>query len=263
MEEGWSGVWIGHVQRCRVCILAENSILQEPCVRPLWYISACIYLYQFSAYEIKTIHNQEPAPKEILENLTAKGGDLLKRTVENFQRTPTGNSRHGQDSDASGEEAKTPEDDRMELDEPGSGGRTTRGRHKRNYLHYFGLELTGMQGLRQAPPQRVLFQPDVTSSRQTRHPSSHLQSPQPTGTPNSTYNYSNTSSATQLPTQIERYEPRPPMPLTLRGVTTPGNNPHLFKEQQRLVRDRKLALMGRAPIQNTKGMMKPGRKSNK
>lgn len=51
------------------------------------------------------------------------------------------------------------------------------------------------------------------------------------------------------------------MPLTLRGVTTPINNPHLFKEQQRLLRDRKLAAMGRAPAQSSKGMMKPGRKS--
>ena len=50
------------------------------------------------------------------------------------------------------------------------------------------------------------------------------------------------------------------MPLTLRGVTTPINNPHLFKEQQRLLRDRKMAATGRASVPSTKGMMKPGRK---
>ena len=85
-----------------------------------------------SAYEIKAIHNQEPPPKDILENLTAKGGDLLKRTVENF-RMPSGNYGNAQDSDASGDESKTPKEEKMDVDEPGSGGRTTRGR---SYKHF-------------------------------------------------------------------------------------------------------------------------------
>ena len=80
-----------------------------------------------SAYEIKTVHNQEPPPKEILENLTAKGGDLLKRTVENF-RPPTSRESLGQDSDGSGDESRTPKEEKGDLDDPGSGaGRTTRG----------------------------------------------------------------------------------------------------------------------------------------
>ncbi|CAI4219939.1 unnamed protein product [Parascedosporium putredinis] len=37
-----------------------------------------------AAYEIKTIHGKEPPPKEILEDVTAKGSGLLKRTRENF-----------------------------------------------------------------------------------------------------------------------------------------------------------------------------------
>ena len=120
--------------------------------------------------------------------------------------------------------------------------------------------LTILQGLRQAPPQRVLFQPDLTSSRQTRLPSGHLQSPQPASATGGNYNNFNTSDNTHLPSRIDRYEPRPPMPLTLRPVTTPGNNPALFKEHQRQLRDRTLAALGRAPAQITKGMMKPGRK---
>lgn len=38
-----------------------------------------------SAYEIKHFHHKEPPPREILEDLTAKGGDLLHRTLENFK----------------------------------------------------------------------------------------------------------------------------------------------------------------------------------
>ncbi len=45
------------------------------------------------------------------------------------------------------------------------------------------------------------------------------------------------------------------MPLTLRTVTTPGNNPGLFKERQRLAKE--LKARGKAQGE-TKGMMKPG-----
>lgn len=83
------------------------------------------------AYEIKYFHRKEPPPKEILEDITAKGGDLLNRTMENFKlplvRT---NLSNGQDSEGSdGEESKTPKEEKMDIDDPGSGGgRTTRGK---------------------------------------------------------------------------------------------------------------------------------------
>ncbi len=82
------------------------------------------------AYEISTLHKKEPPPKEILEDLTAKGGDLLNRTLENF--TPrvsreTENLVNGDDD--SDMEHKTPAQDKMDVDEPGStGGRVTRGK---------------------------------------------------------------------------------------------------------------------------------------
>ena len=74
------------------------------------------------------------------------------------------------------------------------------------------------------------------------------------------YNYSATSSNAGLPLSIANYEPRPPNPLTLRTVTTPGNNSNLFKERQRTLRDARLAALGRGPPPSSKGMMKPGRK---
>jgi len=84
-----------------------------------------------SAYEISTYHKREPPPKEILEDVTAKGGDLLNRTVEDYW----GSSGRQADDDAdekegdgSPEQQKTPSGDKMEVDEAGStGGRVTRG----------------------------------------------------------------------------------------------------------------------------------------
>ena len=120
-----------------------------------------------------------------------------------------------------------------------------------------GSSLTvGWSGLRQAPPQRVLFQPDVSSSRQTRHASANTSSPQPTAQqPVTTYN--NSANPGSMSFTVANYEPRPQMPLTLRPVVTPGNNPNLFKERQRATREAKAAKEGRTGS-NYKGMMLPG-----
>jgi len=95
-------------------------------------------LATFSAFEIVEVHKQEPPPKEILEDVSAKGADLLHRTLENFHRSigrdePTAN---GVDHDGSEDDGRgTPRGDRMDLDEPGSGGaRAARGRHSSRLL---------------------------------------------------------------------------------------------------------------------------------
>lgn len=87
----------------------------------------------FSAFEIVEVHKRQPPPKEILEDVSAKGGDLLHRTLENFHRSngrdePTAN---GVDHDGSEDDGQgTPRGDRMDIDEPGSGGaRAARGRN--------------------------------------------------------------------------------------------------------------------------------------
>ena len=56
---------------------------------------------------------------------------------------------------------------------------------------------------------------------------------------------------------IASYEPRPQMPLTLRPVVTPGNNPNLFQEKVRLIRTATATRLGDIK-QNYKGMMLPG-----
>ncbi|KAL9127554.1 MAG: hypothetical protein Q9217_003596 [Psora testacea] len=197
------------------------------------------YYKNLAAYEIKHMHGREPPPVEILEKLTAKGGDILNRTVETFQIPQKGPNLANGASDSEAEQASTPRGDKMDIDDPGSGGgRTTR-------------------GLRQQPPQRILFQPDITSSRQTRHSSGHLQSPQPPN-PVSTYtgySYSATSNPTSSAFSIANYEPRPQMPLTLRPIMTPSNNYPLFQAQIKKMRDAKLAALGLAP---STSVMKPG-----
>ena len=86
------------------------------------------YLISQRAYAIKRVYKQEPPPKEIFENISAKGGDLLTRTMENF-KPPQNRESLANESDGSGdEEHRTPKEEKMDLDDPGSGGgRVTRG----------------------------------------------------------------------------------------------------------------------------------------
>jgi hypothetical protein len=84
-----------------------------------------------SAYEISTFHKREPPPKEILEDVSAKGGDLLNRTLENYlprASREADNLANGDRSDSEDEHNTPKANDKMDIDEPGStGGRATRG----------------------------------------------------------------------------------------------------------------------------------------
>lgn len=151
---------------------------------------------------------------------------MLNRTVENFyrgsreaERLRTGDS---DDSDSDGDVKRTPNADRMDVDEPGSTGRATR-------------------SLRHAPPQRVLFQPE-SSSRQTRQSAGHLNSPGLNG-------YGTSAAAVA----IANYEPRTNIPLALKQVITPSNNLDAY------VASRKKYIVNRKnrPVP-LKGMMLPG-----
>ncbi|OBT66998.1 hypothetical protein VE03_04245 [Pseudogymnoascus sp. 23342-1-I1] len=167
------------------------------------------YYKNLAAYEISTIHGKEPPPKEILEDVTAKGGGLLERTIENYRpasRRET-NALGLEGSEASGDDG-TPVRDLVGDETPGSGGRATR-------------------GLRQAPPQRVLFQPDTQPSRQRHNLLPPGSAPLPPRGASTSYNPS--SNPDSFSHAVSNYEPRPQMPLTLRPVTTPGNNPTEFK----------------------------------
>lgn len=112
----------------------QVNILQESGVRFALHLSCRIILnLATSAYEITHVHKREPPPKSILEDVSAKGGDLLTRTVDNFfppssreiERRRNGED-DSEDDDEDGDAKGTPKDDKMDVDEPGSVGRSTR-----------------------------------------------------------------------------------------------------------------------------------------
>lgn len=195
------------------------------------------YYRNLSAYEISTIHGKEPPPKEILEDVTAKGGGLLNRTLTNYR--PSGRRETGALGleDASDDDGTPVRDMAGSEDTPGSGGRVTR-------------------GLRQAPPQRVLFQPDTLPSRQTRHAAqTPSTTPQP---PRGASTFHNPSNPDNMSQAVANYEPRPQMPLTLRPVITPANNPAEFARRQRDSREKAAATTGTARPSTSQRIMLPG-----
>lgn len=101
------------------------------------------------------------------------------------------------------------------------------------------------EALRHAPPQRVLFQPEM-NTRQTRQSTGHLNSP---------HSYSNGNYGTSgAAMTIANYEPRPAVPSSMKPVVTPANNPEHFRQLRMKYSVNRKAVRGQ-PI---KGMMLPG-----
>lgn len=191
------------------------------------------------AYEITNHWHKEPPPKEILEEVTAKGGNVMGRTLDNFERPHTreeGNLANGNSSDADVPE-QTPKQEKAEVEDlPGSatGARSSR-------------------GLRQAPPQRVLFNPDTNPSRQSRNTSNHVPSPSPGhGLTNGPHNPSYLPNGTSM--TLANYEPRQQYPLSLKPVTTPANNPEHYKLKRKMQQDAEASHVAK----KYKGLMLPG-----
>lgn len=174
-----------------------------------------------AAYEIKTVYGKEPPPKDILEDVTAKGAGLLQRTRENFRGKRDSNVA-GNDSAASGDDG-TPVRERPVPDATSS--------------------VRASRGLREAPAQRVIFQPETSSSRVTRQASSQhaaTNSPQVQGhtgmqgPPGMHHSARGPSIAHHPPkpentsTSVTAYQPRHVKPLQLRPVATPSNAPSEF-----------------------------------
>jgi chromatin structure-remodeling complex subunit RSC9 len=197
-----------------------------------------IFYRNLAAYEIKTIHNKEPPPPEILEHTTAKGSGLLTRTMENYapHRRETGTGFRDSDGDEG-----TPSKDRPSDDTPGS-ARASR-------------------GLRQDPPQRVIFQPETSSSRAARHVSgqqhptpashsphhsqTHAQGPQQHGAHAAQYQQTPRGGASHAFTPqnpehqnaaVMTYDWARPLALPVRPVRTPATDPNAFAEERRLAR---------------------------
>ncbi|KAG6041264.1 hypothetical protein E4U41_005191 [Claviceps citrina] len=185
-----------------------------------------------AAYEIKTIHNKEPPPKEILEDVTAKGAGLLTRTLENF-RPKRDSTVNAGDSAASGDDG-TPTRERSAPEAPSS-SRASR-------------------GLREAPAQRIIFQPDTGSGRSTRlaiqQSTAQTASPAQSNTPTALYHATmpplppgsqqgrgpsimhhppNSENTSNL---VLSYQPKHLKPLQLQAVATPSSAPHEFQRHR-------------------------------
>ncbi|KAK9426463.1 hypothetical protein SUNI508_02904 [Seiridium unicorne] len=192
------------------------------------------------AYWIQDQYHKEPPPKDILEAVSCatKFGPILTRTIESYNLA-TGKRP--------GSETPVKEDKPVEST-PVSGNRAS-GR------------------LREAPPQRIPFQPETGPSRSTRHSSSQhnmnqshtsnnshtphnphsqhhgpqrydgshmVQPPQPTlRGASGAYVPPNSENASRL---TEAFEPRGPISVALRPVHTPGNNPVEYAKRQRQLR---------------------------
>ncbi|KJR80913.1 chromatin structure-remodeling complex subunit RSC9 [Sporothrix schenckii 1099-18] len=231
------------------------------------------YYKNLAAYEITTIHKQEPPPPEILEHISAKGGGLLTRTLENFgghraTMRPSGgfdSPMGGTGSSSMGDPMGTPT--RQDHAAAGPDGTPLSGRASR--------------GLREAPAQRVIFQPDTASTRQSRHasgqqagsgahaaghhgpPGHHHLPGAPQGAasfgggmhPNQNHHglpphqqqqqqllHRNASMVYNPPNSdifssaVQAYEPRGPVPIVLQLAEAPANAPAKFLQQNRLQR---------------------------
>ncbi|KAF6819196.1 Chromatin structure-remodeling complex subunit rsc9 [Colletotrichum musicola] len=212
------------------------------------------YYKNLAAYEIKFVHGKEPPPKDILEDVSAKGGGLLTRTRENF-RGKRDSGAVGDSAAASGDDA-TPTRERPTPDAPPPSS------------------VRASRGLREAPPQRVIFQPDTGPSRPTRQASSQQQQPSHAGAPSanpagghhppgqqvqhtpvplphqpprpprgpsSSFNPPdgvNTSVAldTFVPRSLQQQAPQQLQALPMRPVDTPGSNPTEFIRRRQVAR---------------------------
>jgi chromatin structure-remodeling complex subunit RSC9 len=87
-----------------------------------------------------------------------------------------------------------------------------------------------------------------------------VQTPQPAAAAGGGYAYNPASNPNSTSFTIANYEPRPQIPLTLRPVITPGNNPGLFKDRFKRLREAQAARAAGKDRQNHKGMMLPGSK---
>lgn len=180
------------------------------------------YYYNLVAYEISTHWGKEPPPKEVIEDVTAKGGDVMSRTLENFPNSTTKENRAVNGNSSDNDEATK---DQHDNGDPGS-VRSTR-------------------GLRTAPPQRIPYQPDTTAPRQTRNQGHHTS--QTPASPSPAY-------ANTTPMTLATYEPQQQLPLTLKPVTTPANN----SEYYRLKRKQEQEAQASHVAKKHRGLMLPG-----
>ena len=129
---------------------------------------------------------------------------------------------------------------------------------------FCSLKIDFQIALRQQPPQRVLFQPDTSSTRQPRQTTSNRGTPPaPMSTP---HHYDTPTSAPISMTNggyvngvsgnvtLANYEPRQQIPSHVKPAITPANTPEYFRAK----RNRVNAFAASTKGVQQKGMMLPG-----
>ena len=191
-----------------------------------------LYYRNLAAYEIEKYWGETPPPREILEDLTAKGGNLRTRTLANFPLPGSRESNSLMEGNDSGLESEqtTPMKEQPPVEDPGSGSRYP-SRH-----------------LRQDPKKTQLFQPDLSSARGRNMRSTNSPQPAP-----SQPGYTNAMSDPRNPSfTIQSYEPRQPMALTLRPVVTPGSHPDMFYQRKAMAKAQTMPRLPPEPQQYLK-----------
>ncbi|KAK7887826.1 Chromatin structure-remodeling complex protein rsc9 [Exophiala xenobiotica] len=183
-----------------------------------------VYYKNLAAYEIATYWGEEPPPKEILEDRSAKGGNLRTRTLENYapassQANEPANAAIDGNFDSADEEQVTPKHEKTESEEPGSATRYP------------------MRQLRQDPKRTQMYQPETQLAR-TRN---IRATDSPSAPPAQQQFYQNSASDPYNPTfdWFNNYKPSLSRPLTLQQVKTPGNDPEFYtnKAKQKLQKE--------------------------
>lgn len=175
-----------------------------------------LYYKNLLAYEIEKYWHEVAPPKEILESLTAKGGEVRRRARE--ARGIYDDRLAAKDLELILQQPQqntplTPKPEAIELDDQGSASRYP-------------------SRLRQQPRPTHAYQPDMTPPRRVTR---FTNSPQPTQRPAPHHPPQNFRDPNF---KWEDYEPRPAMPLTLQPVVTPGSNPDIFYQRKHALRQR-------------------------
>lgn len=174
-----------------------------------------LYYKNLAAYEIEKYWGETPPPPSLLEHTTAKGGDVRKRTqAPQAGAAPSVATQNSDDMEVDSP-SQTPKKEKVELDDQESASRYP-------------------SRLRQQPKPVQQYLPDPTPSRVMRPRATH--SPQPAASYNHN-SFSNSSSNPRDPNfKIENYEPRAPVPLTLRPLVTPGSNSDVFYQRKAMAK---------------------------
>ncbi|KIW14903.1 hypothetical protein PV08_07688 [Exophiala spinifera] len=183
-----------------------------------------VYYKNLAAYEISTYWGEEPPPKEILEDLSAKGGNLRVRTLDNYPHAPSHAVEAMQvdgvtDSADGDDDQLTPKREKTEPEDAGSASRYPR-------------------NLRQDPKRTQIYQPDVQSTRARPVRATDSPSAPPVQPPT----YQNTASDPYNPSfdWYKNYQPNLGRPLTLQQVKTPRDDPLWYPNKAKLKAQREL-----------------------